>query len=39
MINPGKGNKVTFRVKSKAASKLVSGIVCEKGNIFYTSVS
>ena len=38
MINPGKGRKMNFRVKSKAASKRAPGILCEKGNTVFTSV-
>ena len=39
MINPGKGRKITFRVKSKAGSNLAPGILCEKGNTVFISIS
>ena len=39
MIIPGKGRRISFNVKSKAASTRVPGILCEKGNNVFTSVS
>ena len=39
IINPGNRRGMTFMVKSKAASNKAPGILCEKGNTTFLSVS